>query len=297
MALNAITRNATGRVIEWGAGVLRAAGSGETAYVDVISVESQSVIDSVGPRHTKVEANAFVEMTQSEKDAVDAILSSNLDITSGRVTVGYATPGQSGSSLNYSGLYASSMLDASSNTGADEWGRYFKGDSDGTIGNDTGAQLAKTVHQRRYNFECVRKFSLQQTADLRFWCSMATTLTIGNILSYDEPPESYVGVRYSTDASDTTFRFMSRNAGTTNNVDSGVTVTTDVFYIRISSDESVPNFTIAIFDASFMKLASHIFTTNIPGAATTLGCIVAFEPRAASVMSIKQYYWAGINKA
>ncbi len=69
--LNAITEDATLRVVEWGSNTLRAAGAGETAYIGVIDEASQSVIDAEGPNHTKVVDDAFVAMTAGEKDASD----------------------------------------------------------------------------------------------------------------------------------------------------------------------------------------------------------------------------------
>lgn len=209
---------------------------------------------------------------------------------------GYCAPGQSGSGMQYSGLYSATMIDNTSGTGDDEYGLYFRGSSTGGIGSDCGGYLAKLVHQRRYNFVWMRKFSIQQTDDIRLWCCAAATLTAGNILSYDEPTETYVGVRYATTASDTTFHFMSRDGGATNDEDSGVTVTTDAFYVVIEADDSVPSFKISILDAAFNELANHTFTTNIPGVAVSLGGLVAFEPRVAEVMTIRQYVWAGVNR-
>ncbi len=72
MTFNAITLDTTGQVLEWGAASLRSAGAGETAHSDV-DESSQSVIDTHGPLHTKVATSAFTEMTQGEKDAVDAV--------------------------------------------------------------------------------------------------------------------------------------------------------------------------------------------------------------------------------
>jgi hypothetical protein len=74
MAFNAITEDSTGRVVEWGATTLRAAGAGETAHIGTIDESSQSVIDTWGPNHTKVVAGDFTEMSAGEKAAVDVAL-------------------------------------------------------------------------------------------------------------------------------------------------------------------------------------------------------------------------------
>jgi len=74
MGFNAITEDATLRVLEWGSAPLRAAGAGETAYVGTIDEASQSVIDAEGPNHTKIVGLAFTAMSAGEKAAVDEAL-------------------------------------------------------------------------------------------------------------------------------------------------------------------------------------------------------------------------------
>lgn len=71
MTLNAITKDSTGRVVEWGAAALRSAGAGETAH-GAIDEATQTVIDANGPRYTKVVINDFTVMTAPEMAAVDA---------------------------------------------------------------------------------------------------------------------------------------------------------------------------------------------------------------------------------
>ena len=211
-------------------------------------------------------------------------------------TFGFSSAGKSATDMQTSGIYDAQTFDLTSASGLDSSGRYLQQDSSSSSGSDVGGDTFTFPHRRELGSEVLHKFALLHTTDVRFFAVTLANMGITNILGSDTPTSEYVGVRYSTGAGDTKFRFVSSNGTGSNDVDSGVAISTDPRLVHIIADDSVPNYTVRILDDSFDELASTVFTANIPGASTDLGAGVALKTLASGVKSIKQYFWKGVNK-
>ena len=89
------------------------------------------------------------------------------------------------------------------------------------LGLGTGSTL-----QRRHRPYFYCKFKISSIADVRLWIAFPTAAITGS----DSPTGSMIGLRFSSAASDTTFKLYSADGAAASVVDTGVTVAADTLY-------------------------------------------------------------------
>jgi hypothetical protein len=150
-------------------------------------------------------------------------------------------------------------------------------------------------HTRRHNPAFLIKFRHTPTTTVRFFCGVSNTSAV-NMTGGDSPAFSYAGIRYSTVAGDTTYRFVSKDGTTLENTDSGIGVNTNVQYLRITFDDSVPNVLIELLDATFAVVASVTHATNLPAQSAQLSFVLSATNQAIQTLDVVLYYAHGVNQ-
>lgn len=137
-----------------------------------------------------------------------------------------------------------------------------------TSDSEARSQSTFTIVQRRHNFRCLIKFRLNNTANVRMWIGVFSAPS--SSVPLDDPFTTHLaGLRYSTSAGDTNFKFATKD-GTTINLVNAIAVDTNVHYLLIESLESIPNITMTLFNNNIVQQATNVFTTNLPANATNL---------------------------
>ncbi len=207
-------------------------------------------------------------------------------------------PFHSSSGMQSGGIYNDILTDTTSSRNNDPDGHFFQQDTAALIDSDAAGNVNAFIHRPNYNFEVFFKFALLNTTNVRFWVvAMGATSYITTMAPSDTPVLPYVGIRFSTSAGDVNWRFMSSDAVGTNNIDSGIPVSTAARFVHIISiDQIVPQFIVRILDENFIELAVQIFTTLMPIPTQEISIGLGARALAAEIKSLKHYMWVGINK-
>mgnify|MGYP001609984956 CR=1 FL=1 len=166
-------------------------------------------------------------------------------------------------------------------------GTFVRSTSGGVSGDDTGLSSELTT-RRAHNPKFEIKFKFAEITTVRRWIVL-TDLTLATQVASDSPAGSFAGIRLSTDASDTNFRFTCKDGTTLNNQDSGIAVDTAVHYLRIEFDDTAGTVTLVLFNSSHTEQARVTLTANLPAAGTNLRIVSACETRDAVARTVDNY--------
>jgi hypothetical protein len=239
------------------------------------------------------------------------------DIRAVYMTFGQAMmvgPVNQGAGLNGNSLYAfNHYSNPSGTTASDADGIWLVLRTTGNAGNEVGFDITNDagspVHTRQLSFQMLIKIKHGSgVSNLRSWAGASGDSSVMghvNQVGADSPTGvggvgNYVGVGYSNGGggrNDSTFQFQVRDGTTITQVDSGVTVTTNAFYVLITANESVPSFNIKLYDHTGAFLAQHTFTANLPAAGALLSpCVAVWNMVTGSFRDIWFAYARGVNQ-
>lgn len=135
------------------------------------------------------------------------------------------------------------------------------------------------------------KFKLSDTTNIRFFSGLSAS-AITTVQGSDDPGINHIGIQFSTNRGDTTFKITrSGNPGPSVVVDTGVAVDTNAHYFSIDVDSS-GNIVATLYNASFVSQYSLSITTSLPSASVFLYLSMAHRTLAAATKTA-YYYFAG----
>lgn len=158
--------------------------------------------------------------------------------------------------------------------------------------NKAGIELQALPMERDAALGVLMKFSLNQTTDVRFFCGL-TDQTLATMAGADNPAGSYLGLRYSTPAAETQWRWVNKDGTTQRNSSSGINVDTNVHYLRISSTGTA--FLAVLYDANLVLIDNQLFGLNPPAAGTNLGFVCGLETQVATSKDITGFHYTIFN--
>lgn len=100
--------------------------------------------------------------------------------------------------------------------------------------NNRGTTSGDSLGPIGINRECCWQIKLAQTTS----CRLFVVVSNSQFTDGDTPTGDYMGFRYSTNASDTTWRCVSNNNSTMGNTDSGVAISTNEILLGLSYNAS-----------------------------------------------------------
>jgi hypothetical protein len=185
--------------------------------------------------------------------------------------------------------------DTSSTSSDDNEGKYFQQSTAASVGSlaQINMDLAKAAFKRIYSSIVIWRFNLVSVADVRFRVGFSSSSTP---CSADDPSAHLATMRFSTTVPDTNFVFETKDGSTLATSDSGIAGDTSVHYIVGTLDNSVPNATLTLYNASGTQQATHTFTANLPGETTRLTPYCGLTAQAATAKSVNHYTAYGINR-
>lgn len=236
----------------------------------------------------------------------------NINIRDIFMTFGQAMmvgPVNQGANINGNSLYAYNHNTGFNGVATDVDGIWMRMRTGTSLGNWAGFDLVNDVgspvHMRELNFKMLLKFKLGDgvTARRCFVGASGRTDQMGfaNQVGDDNPngtgSNPYIGLQYSTNRGDTTFKFQRFDGSTHTTVDTGVTVTTDAFYVLIEANNTTPSFTITLFNHTGAAVATSTFTTAIPSATDLLTpCVAVWNLSGGTYREIWFAYARGVNQ-
>lgn len=126
-----------------------------------------------------------------------------------------------------------------------------------TTGSDLGIAPTDVLHFAR-SIRFVACIKLEENTDIRMWVGL--TSAAGTTMSASDNPAGHLAVfRYSTDASDTTWRCVTKDNSTLNSQDSGVAISTNKVILAV---EWLSSGTVRFYVNGTLV---QTITSNVPG--------------------------------
>lgn len=152
------------------------------------------------------------------------------------------------------------------------------------------------THRRRWDFAILIKFAIAVSlAGIRFFvgCHLAAPAVQCDA---DDPAGHYVGLQFSTARPDVNWQFVSKDGAVQNLVDSGIAVSTNVLFVRITADNSTPAILVELLDSSMTVLASNNFIANLPGVDTSMYFSMILETLSNAFRYQRLHYCNVVNR-
>ncbi len=148
-----------------------------------------------------------------------------------------------------------------------------------TIGSNAGIEAANSNEWGiATNIHFEMKFKLDTTSSVRMWAGIAGTV-LATMLGSDTPAQNFAALRFSTVASDTTFKCVTGNGTTTTVVDTTIAPGTSFHVVQIDFNDAVPNVSFTLDGTS--RCSSPI-TTTLPTQGTAVEWLGGVQTEAAA---------------
>lgn len=161
----------------------------------------------------------------------------------------------------------------------------------GNVSGNTSGQLCDAIHSVAHNLRSIWQITVSSTTSCRYWLGYSNG-TVANMVDSDTPAFSYLGFRFSTNASDTNWKCVTDNgSGTPTVVDSGVAVAAGEYLMGImqNTPAGTAQFFINRTGAGDPALRANI-TTKIPSSATLMAQFAGIETLAAAAKNFTVHY-------